>query len=157
MLANKIRPSINEIAPFIKDSLADGKKVKLTVTGMSMYPLLRDCTDNVIIDKCELCKKYDVVLYRRPNGRYVFHRILKVKGDSLVIAGDNETVKEYGISTDCCIGKMVAFERFDKMNSTRTWWYVVYSRLWVWFFPLRRPMGKILGALAKLRAYLLKK
>ena len=51
MISKKITPSITELAPLICQSLDEGRDVKLTVTGMSMYPMLRDQMDNVIIEK----------------------------------------------------------------------------------------------------------
>lgn len=149
MIAKKIRPSITELAPLIKQSLSDGKNIRLTVTGNSMYPLLRSDIDTVIIEKASDFKKYDVVLYQRQNGQYIFHRIVKVCGDKLAIAGDNETVKEYPIDKAACIGRMKAFERFGRQWGTDAPWYVLYSRVWVCCFPFRRPMGKILKAAAK--------
>jgi hypothetical protein len=43
-------------------------------------------------------KKYDVIFYRRENGQYVLHRIIKIKKDGYVCRGDNQTAKEYPVS-----------------------------------------------------------
>ena len=42
MVHKKIRPGIAELAPYIIESLNEGKAVKLMVTGNSMLPLFRD-------------------------------------------------------------------------------------------------------------------
>lgn len=150
MIAKKIKPSITELAPLIVQSLDSGKDIKLTVTGYSMYPLLRDDTDNVIIEKSDSFRKYDVVLYKRQNGQYVLHRILCERNGSFVIAGDNETVKEYPVEHTDCIGKVKLFERGRHIFTPHTPWYMLYSRVWVWFFPFRRIMGKVLKLAAKM-------
>ena len=150
MISKKITPSITELAPLICHSLDEGKEVKLTVTGMSMYPLLRDRRDNVIIKKTDSFCKYDVVLYRRANGQYVLHRIVGVRGGSFVLAGDNELIREYPVERAACIAKMKAFERSGKTYDVSLLWYRLYSWLWVCFFPLRRPLGKLLRVIARI-------
>jgi len=149
MVYKKLRPSITELAPFIIQSIDEGKAVKLTVTGNSMLPLFRDGKDNVTIEKATEFKKYDIVLYQRQNGQYVLHRIVSAKNDSFVFAGDNETIKENGIISSSCIAKVTSFERSGETFKTDALWYRVYCRIWVWFFPLRRPLGKFIRICAK--------
>ena len=47
-------------------------------SGSSMLPLIRPDRDTVVI-KRRIPKKYDVVLYKRDNGKYILHRVLKIK------------------------------------------------------------------------------
>ena len=50
-----------------------------TNVGRSMMPLIRQHRDLVIIEKPQgRCRNYDVPLYRK-DGRYILHRILKVR------------------------------------------------------------------------------
>lgn len=64
--------------------------------GDSMMPLLRQHKDIMVIRKItEPLKKYDAVLFKRPNGAYVLHRIIKVCGlGQYRIAGDNRWFSE---------------------------------------------------------------
>lgn len=149
MAHKKIKPSITELAPYIVQSLNDGKKVKLTVTGNSMYPLFRSDKDNVTIEKTSSFKKYDIVFYKRKNDSYVLHRLLSVKNDCFIFAGDNETIKEYGISSFDCLAKVTSFERSGETFKTDALWHKIYCRIWVWFFPVRRVLGKALRIFAK--------
>ena len=59
MILKAFKPSIKELAPFIEEAIAQGKDVRLTVTGYSMYPLLRSGTDDVVLKKHDELKKYD--------------------------------------------------------------------------------------------------
>ena len=71
----------------------DGRLIYTNV-GDSMMPLIRQDRDLLIIEKPDgRLKKYDVPLYKRDNGQYVLHRILKVREDDYVICGDNRYVK----------------------------------------------------------------
>ncbi len=150
MTHKKIKPSITELAPYIVQSLDEGKRVKLTVTGNSMYPLFRDGKDSVTIEKTSVFKKYDIVLYKRHNGQYVLHRIISSKPGSFIFAGDNETTKECGISSFDCLAKVTSFERSGETFKTDALWHKIYCRIWVWFFPARRTLGKVLHIFAKL-------
>ena len=59
----------------------DGRLIYTNV-GDSMMPLIRQDRDLLIIEKPDgRLKKYDVPLYKRDNGQYVLHRILKFRED----------------------------------------------------------------------------
>jgi hypothetical protein len=150
MIINSFKPSMHEIAPFIKDAIDAGKDVRLTVTGFSMYPLLRGGSDDVILTKADKIKKYDVVLFERENGEYIFHRVIKKKGSVLTIAGDNETKKEYPVLEERVIASMKAFVRSGKTHSVSALWYRLYSFVWLFIFPLRHIAARMLHNLAQL-------
>ena len=60
-----------------------------TVNGTSMFPMLRNKKDTVIIKPLTgKLKKYDITLYRKRN-LYVLHRIVKVTPGGYIICGDN--------------------------------------------------------------------
>lgn len=108
-----------------------------TTSGVSMYPMLRDRRDTIIIQPCHgRLKKYDVPLYRRGE-KYVLHRIVKVLPDSYVICGDNCIRKEYGISDRQIIGVLTGFYRDGKVIDMNGYGYRFYARIWVWLYPFR--------------------
>ena len=77
------------IVKIILSKLSCGEKVTLTVTGNSMEPFLFDGTDKVILQKIkEPPKRGDIVFYRRKNGAYVLHRVVRKKGDIYYFSGD---------------------------------------------------------------------
>lgn len=143
MNVEKRLSDMNELGPFIEESIRAGKKVKLTVTGDSMYPLFKSRMDTVVLDIPDRLGKYDIVFYKRDNGRYILHRILKEKNGAFVIAGDNETVKEYPVRKDQIIGKVTAFFRKGKNHDANEFFYRFYAFLWVNMFSLRPFMLKI--------------
>ena len=53
---------MKELAPVIEQSVNQGKQVKFTITGNSMFPLFANRRDQVIVEKAEDIKKYDIVL-----------------------------------------------------------------------------------------------
>lgn len=144
MVIKTFKPSMYEIAPLIKEAVSGGKEVRLTVTGFSMFPILRGWSDDVILSKPGKVKKYDVVLFERDNGEYIFHRVIKKKNGILTIAGDNETKKEYPVYEEKVIAKMTAFIRSGKTYNVTFLPYMIYSRLWLFIFPLRHIAVKII-------------
>jgi len=64
----------------IEELLEENGKHFQTTVGDSMEPMLRDRKNVVeIVKPTRPLKRYDLPLYRRPDGKYVLHRILKVK------------------------------------------------------------------------------
>ena len=87
----------------------DGTLVQFPI-GYSMLPMLRQKRDTVVIKRINRKpKENDVVLYLRDDGKYVLHRIIKVKNDGYVIRGDNCYYHEYDITDKHIIGIVATF------------------------------------------------
>ena len=99
----------------IEDCLAVQGFYVSTTVGMSMWPLLKNRRDRIVIRPVgdrEL-RRGDVPLYRRPDGKYVLHRILRVKEDHFVIRGDNTYALER-VPKEWVIGYLAEFYRKGK-------------------------------------------
>lgn len=116
-----------------------------TNVGVSMLPMLRQGRDVFTVKKKteERCRKYDVVLYRRPPNHYVLHRIVKVRENDYVICGDNCMNLEYGIKDEDIIGVLEEFVRKGHKISVDNFLYRSYSVIWCAIFPIRRIFMKI--------------
>lgn len=100
-----------------------------TPVGSSMLPLIRERIDTVRLEKPNgRCSKYDVIMYQRNNGIYVLHRIIKVKKDSYVLCGDNQSFLEYNVTDDMIIGIMTGFYRGDTYVSVDNPQYIRYYK-----------------------------
>lgn len=123
---------IEEMMPLIEESLAAGQSVKLSPTGVSMRPMLRQERDCVVLSPApeRLCK-YDIPLYKRENGQYVLHRVVRV-GKDYTCTGDNQFVYEHGIRQEQVIAVVTAFTRDEKQISVHAFSYRLYCRLWHW-------------------------
>ena len=144
------------MASFEEILARDGRLVYTSV-GSSMLPLIRQGRDLLVIEKAEgRLKKYDIPLYRRANGRYVLHRILKVRENDYVICGDNQVVKETGITDRCIIGVLTALVRDGKEISLDSRKYRLYTHLWCDLFPVRAAILRFLHLLKRCRRRLWK-
>lgn len=144
---------MDEMAVIIEEQLGSGGSVKFTPKGISMLPMLRNNQDVVVLRKPEgKLKKYDIPLYQRNNGSYVLHRVIKVNSDgSYVMCGDNQTIKENGITDDNIIGVVESFERKGKFYTCNNFRYKIYCRVWVFLRPLRRKLVMVRRLLGRVK------
>lgn len=132
--------SMNLLAQLMQPALDDGKSVKFTVVGNSMYPLFRNGVETVTLVKSERVSKYDVIFYRRDNGDYVLHRIVGKGKDGWKLCGDNQLLVEYPVKDKDIIGVMTDFYRNGKTVPKTKMWYRFYSFVWTNLIPFRPVM-----------------
>ena len=125
----------------IEEVIKEQGMLVCTTAGTSMYPMLRDRRDTIIVKPYEgRLKKYDVPLYKCGT-RYILHRIVEVCPDSYVICGDNCERKEYGITDEQILGVLTGFYRGSKLINMNSWQYKLYARIACAAFPVRRIRG----------------
>ena len=110
-----------------------------TTVGRSMCPFLRSGEDLMRIEargEARL-KAGDVVLYRRRSGRYVLHRIVKVRKEDYVLCGDNCWQLEPGIRDHQILGKLTAVIRQGREQDVTGFGYRLKVNLWWVIYPLR--------------------
>lgn len=97
--------------------------------GDSMMPLLRQHHDIMVIRKiADPLKKGDVVLFKRPNGAYVLHRIVKVYGlGRYRIAGDNRAFSEI-VPEEWIIGILAEVIKDDRRITADSDEYKAYAK-----------------------------
>lgn len=114
-----------------------------TNVGDSMYPLIKP-RDLLVIKKSDLpLKRLDVPLYKRDNGQYVLHRIVKVRKDDYLICGDNRVEIESGITDKHIIGVLTDVIRDGETISVYSFKKRVYAHLWMDFRPIKRVIFRI--------------
>lgn len=121
----------------LEQELREEKTCVSTTVGDSMEPMLRNRRDTVVIEPISRkLKRYDLPLYRRPDGKYVLHRILYTTKDGYIICGDNRRWKEK-VPQEWVLGVVTEFYRGEKHISVRDWKYRLYVHLWCDFFWVR--------------------
>ncbi|MCK9478041.1 MAG: S24/S26 family peptidase [Firmicutes bacterium] len=128
--------SIVDLCPLIEQLLPD-RNIKLTIKGNSMYPLLRSNVDSVILTQVKKIKKYDLLFYKRDDGKFVIHRVVAFKNDAICMAGDFETETEYPVYPHQAIATVKSFYRGKHHISCNGLLYKTYSFLWVLLLPKR--------------------
>ena len=112
-----------------------------TTVGVSMRPMLRNRRDRVILRAVhdgERLAKFDLPLYRTPDGKYVLHRIIGYTEDGrYIVRGDNTYCKEY-ISQEQMLGVTTEFYRGKKHITADNRAYRRYAAFWNAIYPLRK-------------------
>ena len=117
---------------WVEEGIAQGKTVRFRLKGNSMFPLLRNVKDSVILEKCSTddLKPMDVVLFRY-RGSHVLHRIIHRKGDDLLIQGDGSIMAIEQCTVYDVVGKVTSICRpSGKIVSVESWKWMLPSRLW---------------------------
>ncbi len=137
----------------IDDVLKNEGIIAVTISGVSMYPMLKNRRDCVVIRKYTGgASKYDVLLYRDPRKRLVLHRLIKNEKTNgcFVIRGDNCIAREY-IPEDSVIGILSEFTRKGKDLTVDNLGYKIYSRLIVFFHPAVLLKYRAKGVLSRIK------
>ncbi len=130
---------MDEMAPLIREILAESGEVSFVSAGVSMLPTIRDRKDTVTLVRPQgKLKKGDVPFYQRDNGQYILHRVIYVNGDTYVMRGDNQWENEYNVRHDQIIGVLYSFDRDGKTHKVTDTGYKLYVK----FLPLIRVYRK---------------
>ncbi len=130
---------LSEMLPVIEEMLKADGKVTFIPEGVSMQPVIIGGSDSVTIKKPEgRLKKYDACLYRRENGGFVLHRVIKVMPDSYVMSGDNQYANEKGIRDEQIIGILVSVNKNGKEIECGSFFFKLYV------FFISNPFSKFI-------------
>lgn len=146
-----------ELFPVIADIINQEGSAWITVTGMSMYPFLRDGADSVELSgtSFENIRKNDIILIQRDSGVYVLHRVLKKEKDSFFIIGDAQQWIEGPLRPDQIIACVTTIKRKQYIISCENKLYKIAVALWMLLIPCRHIVFKLYGkfrSLTKLRS-----
>ena len=118
-----------------------------TNVGYSMYPLIREREDILHIIKTADYKRGDIILYKSNVDHYVLHRILRIKKDKIILAGDYNYFKDKPITKEQVLGKLITIKKKDgqeidlsKDKKARKFWYTNFFHVKAFF----QIIGKIL-------------
>lgn len=138
----------------IEQVLAQNGRGFFQTAGDSMEPLLHDHQSTVVLEPLgRPARRGDVVLYRRPAGEYVLHRVVKVLDGACLTRGDNRLHAER-VPNEWILGVMAGFfpdagaQYIDCAGAAcRTYEKTLrlrYARLWLRALPgrVRRKISR---------------
>ena len=130
-----------------------------TTVGTSMWPMLRNRRDRVILRPLregERLSRLDLPLYLRPDGLYVLHRVIGVRDGHYIIRGDNTYAKEI-VPDEWIVGVMTEFYRGNRHVSASSCRYRFYAWLWQGIYPIRACVRRVRGLLGRIKRKICKK
>lgn len=124
----------------MEQALRENGKIVTVPVGISMWPMLKNRKDHIVIVAIDRpLRRYDVPMYRRTNNHFVLHRIIKVcKNGRYVICGDNLWRKEYHVRDKDIVGILAGFFKGNRYIDCETnRWYHLYVYIWRFLYPFR--------------------
>jgi len=142
MKKETVHKSMSELSPLIEELISSRSDIEITVTGNSMRPMLRHLRDSVVLTGCDpdKLKKGDLPLYKREDGSYVLHRIVKVNESTFDMCGDRQSEIEVGVPKQNVIAVTKGFTRRGRNFSCENALYKAYVSLWCLVLPIRRKI-----------------
>ena len=131
---------------WVEGEMSNGRSVRFRLKGDSMFPLLRNNKDEVILCPCneEDLQPMDVVLFRY-KGKHVLHRIIRREGNHLLLQGDGSYVAKQECNTDDVIGKVQMIIRPSGKNTpVNSWQWKIPCYIWQKTGVFRRLLLRIL-------------
>ncbi len=142
--------TLEAMMPLVKEQLSEGRSVRIYPRGTSMLPMLREGRDSVVLSPLpERLKVYDLPLYRRKNGQFVLHRIVKA-GKTYTCLGDNQFDMEEGVTHDQMIAVVSSFTHNGREHSVRDLSYRLYRSVWFRLRHIRRIARRCRGRIKRL-------
>lgn len=138
------------VVSVLRERLRHGLTAELTVTGSSMTPFLVPERDSVELSEIRKEPETgDVFFYRRDNGTYVLHRIVKRKKDGFYFAGDSQTFIEGPVGAGQLLGVCVSFTRKGKRITGNEVRWRLYRFWWCRLIRLRPVLLKLYEKMKK--------
>ena len=124
----------------IRTLISEGKSVTLTVKGNSMNPFIVHMRDRMTLGpwKDEDIRKGTVALVRDIRGNYLIHRIIRKEENTVTLLGDGNVGFTETATIDNIIGIMHSIERKNKIWTSKSMIWRIYSWVWMTLTPLRR-------------------
>lgn len=127
------------------DSLDRHKTLLLTPQGYSMWPLITNRRDSVLLEKRERpLKKGEVALFLDDSGKLVLHRVIAVRNGVYDFRGDGQMSVEKNIPENRVYAVMKGLYHKDSFMDVSKLGFRAYSAIWchppvLWFrVPLLR-------------------
>ena len=116
-----------ELFAIVRDTLLEGKTVRVAVNGQSMLPFFRSgSTITLRPVREEDIRKYSVVMADAGHA-FVVHRIIEVGEDTITLLGDGNIYGTERITRDKIYGVV---------DCSAT--HIFFAKLWLWMRPVRR-------------------
>lgn len=139
----------------VASMLREGKEVTLATKGYSMLPFIRGDRDSVVLRRHENYAVDDVVLAEVAPRCYVLHRIVRLEGDQVTLAGDGNLQGTEHCRTVDIAGRAEAIvgpqNRRRKIETARCWKKLPRRVRWLILGIMRRLLyrkepGKPMGS-----------
>ena len=140
-----IQVSMDEIENMMQRCFPKGAAFELTVTGSSMSPTLCHYRDSVwlVPPSVRPVKLREILLYKRPDGSLVLHRLIHMKKDGTLLMNGDGQVETEEIHGNAVIAVAEKIQRKGNIFSCDATVYRSYVRLWSFTRPFRNILVRV--------------
>lgn len=126
-MAKTLVISNRELFSIVRDTLLEGKTVRVAVKGKSMLPFFRSgSTITLRPVEAEDIRKYAVVM-ADAGDNFVVHRIIEVGAESVTLLGDGNYIGTERVERDKIYGVVDCSAL-----------HLFFAKIWLWLRPVRR-------------------
>ena len=134
------------LMPEYEALLREGAELPLVISGGSMRPFLTPGRDSVLLRAPDRpLRRGDIVFYRRKNGDYILHRILRIDNGHCWMVGDAQTAVEGPLDAGCIFAYVTQVQRKGKIEKPGTLCWEFFARTWLRLVPMRHMVFQVYG------------
>lgn len=138
---DKLALSKDVLLPEVAKLLQEGEVVKLKVEGRSMLPFIKEGTDCIVLKKGSGEPRVgDIVFARVDDGRYLFHRVIGLDGDTVELMGDGNWRGTERCGLNDIFGYVTSIRRGDRIIDCVSAVERMKAALWQRLRPVRRQL-----------------
>jgi len=141
--------SIRHLGPLLDELIKDGKRVRLTVSGSSMFPFIRNGDVVEIEGLNSKIRVGDVLLVRKSWEIYVLHRVVKIGKNEFFLRGDYSSCLEGPFRKEDVVARAVIRYCGGKIYDLSRGWYRLAGVVWARTFPINLYAIRLFGFLRR--------
>lgn len=143
---DKLYVPAEELFSIAEEIVNEGKQIPFIVSGMSMWPLLMHGRDTVILEKCDIehLSVGAIVLVKTPVNKYLLHRVSSVKGEYFETTGDGNCFRDGYFHKSTVVAYSKTIIRKGKKIDLSLFCYRILMKIWLWGFPVRKHLLRII-------------
>ena len=146
--ASRLEFPNDKFLPLVRECVAKGETVIISVKGYSMRPFLEHLRDRVKLAPWTALSVGDAVLAEVSPDHFVLHRIIDIDGRQLTLMGDGNFVG----TEQCSTGDIKAvvthvIDADGRIHESNNRWRRWAAKVWRWLRPVRRYLLAIYNRL----------
>ena len=130
-----------EYVSMLRELTEQGREVNMLISGNSMSPFLMHGRDSIRLKKPDRkLRKGDMVFFQRKSGKFVMHRIIRVRKEGFYLLGDSQQSSEI----EGPIEESQIFPSIPRFCVTVGWfgqgnyWGYFFEHYWIRMISFRR-------------------
>lgn len=130
-----------EYVSMLRELTEQGKEVNMLISGNSMSPFLMHGRDSIRLKKPDRkLRKGDMVFFQRKSGKFVMHRIIRVRKEGFYLLGDSQQSSEIEgpIEESKIFAMITSVCRKGRWIGPGNFWWEFFEHYWIIMIPFRR-------------------